>query len=298
MSKNTIYSQACNKVAGFESMGEEFVRKLVIDDKAKSTHENYLRQIAKMALYFGRSPLDLSQSDLEEYLFHLIKKDSDSRSSFKHLVYGLRKLYLLFDREDLQLSLPTMHRADKLPVVLSLQEMRLLLKAPNNLWVRIMLGLIYDTGLRIQELINLRIGDADLNRRQVHVRQSKNDKDRYVPMSSHIVRGLEKHLALNSPKDYLFEHPMRKGIPISPSRIRKLLAEAVDQAGIKKEICVHSLRHTYATHQLESGQNIMTVKDLLGHSCVTTTFLYLHIAQLDTVKPIGCMEILYPQKNA
>lgn len=149
MSKNTIYYQACNKVAGFESMGEEFVRKLVIDGKAKSTHENYLRQMAKMALHFGRSPLDLSQSDLEEYLFHLIQKDSDSRSSFKHLVYGLRKLYLLFDKEDLHLSLPTMHRADKLPVVLSLQETRLLLKAPSHLWVRIMLGLIYDTGLRI-----------------------------------------------------------------------------------------------------------------------------------------------------
>lgn len=297
MSKNTIYSQACNKVAGFESMGEEFVRKLVIDGKAKSTHENYLRQMAKLALHFGRIPLELSEADLEEYLYHLIQKDTESRSSFKHLVYGLRKLYLLFDKEDLHLSLPTLHRADKLPVVLSLQEMRRLLKAPAHLWERALLGLVYDTGLRIQELINLRIGDADLNRQQVHVRQSKNDKDRYVPMSSHIVRGLKKHLALNSPKDYLFEHPKRKGIPISASRIRNMLAEAVRAAAIKKDICVHSLRHTYATHQLEAGQNIMRVKDLLGHACVTTTFIYLHIAQLDASKPFGCMDILYPKKN-
>ncbi len=74
MSKNTIYYQAFNKVVGFESMGEEFIRKLVIDGKAKLTHENYLRQMANMALHFGRSPLDLSQSDLEEYLFHLNQK--------------------------------------------------------------------------------------------------------------------------------------------------------------------------------------------------------------------------------
>ena len=94
--------------------------------------------------------------------------------------------------------------------------------------------------------------------------------------SSHAVRGLKKHLALSSPKDYLFEHPKRKGIPMSPTGIRNLLKEAVKEAGIKKEICVHSLRHTYATHQLEAGQNIMTVKDLLGHSCITTTFMYLH----------------------
>ena len=105
-----------------------------------------------MALYFGRSPLDLSQSDLEEYLFHLIKKDSDSRSSFKHLVYGLRKLYLLFDREDLQLSLPTMHRADKLPVVLSLQEIRLDVKTVGATWcspIRCPIYLNNETGLRL-----------------------------------------------------------------------------------------------------------------------------------------------------
>ena len=297
MSKNTIYSEACNQVEGFRSMGEEFVRKLVINGKAKSTHENYLRQMAKMSIHYGCTPLELSQSDLEEYLYHLIQKDTDSLSSFKHLVYGLRKLYLLFDKEDLHLSLPSINRPNKLPVVLSFQETHRLLKAPKHLWVRIMFGLIYDTGLRIQELIDLRIGDVDLERQQVHVRQSKNDKDRYVPMSSHAVRGLKKHLALNSPQDYLFEHPKRKGIPISPTGIRKLLKEAVGEAGIKKEICVHSLRHTYATHQLEAGQNIMTVKDLLGHSCISTTFMYLHIAQLDTVKAFGCMEALYRKRN-
>lgn len=297
MSKNTIYCKACNEVAGFKSMGEEFVRKLVINGKARSTHENYLRQMAKMALHFGKTPLELSQSDLEEYLYHLIQQDTDSLSSFKHLVYGLRKLYLLFDKEMLHLSLPSINRPNKLPVVLSFQEMHRLLKAPKHLWVRVMLGLIYDTGLRIQELIDLRIGDVDLNRQQVHVRQSKNHKDRYVTMSSHAVRGLKKHLALSSPKDYLFEHPKRKGIPMSPTGIRNLLKEAVEIAGISKDICVHSLRHTFATHQLEAGQNIMTVKDLLGHSCISTTFMYLHIAQLDTVKAFGCMEALYRKRN-
>lgn len=278
-------------------MGEEFVRKLVINGKAKSTHENYLRQIAKMSLHYGKSPLELSQSQLEEYLYHLILKDTDSLSSYKHLVYGLRKLYLLFDKEELHLSLPSINRPNKLPVVLSFQETDRLLKAPKHLWVRIMFGLIYDAGLRIHELIDLRISDVDLERQQVHIRQSKNDKDRYVPISSHAVRGLKKHLALNSPQDYLFEHPKRKGIPINPTGIRRLLKEAVEVAGIKKEICVHSLRHTYATHQLEAGQNIMTLKDLLGHSCITTTLRYLHIAQLDTIKAFGCMEALYRKNN-
>lgn len=297
MSKITIYSEACNTVVGFRSMGEEFVRKLVINGKAKSTHENYLRQMAKLSLFYKRNPLELKIDELEEYLYYLIQKDSDSRSSFKHLVYGLRKLYLLFDREELQLALPCISKPEKLPVVLSAQEVKKLLAAPKHLSQRVMFGLIYDTGLRIEELTNLLVADADLDRHQLHVRQSKHKKDRYINMSVHAVRGIKKHLALCSPSVYLFESSVRKGMPVGKTRIRNLLKEAVGKAGIKKQVCVHTLRHTYATHQLEAGQNIMTVKDSLGHGDIRTTLIYLHIAQLDTVKKFGCMEKLYQKNN-
>ncbi|MCK5201588.1 MAG: tyrosine-type recombinase/integrase [Spirochaetales bacterium] len=278
-------------------MGEEFIRKLVIEDKAKSTHENYLRQMSKLALHYDRTPLELDIGELEEYIYLLIQKGSDSLSSFKHLVYGLRKLYLLFDKEELHLSLPSINRPKQLPVVLSTQEVKRLLKAPERIWEKVMFGFIYDTGLRIDELTNLLIGDVDLDRGQVHVRQSKNKKDRYITMSSHSVRGIKKHLALNSPLDYLFESPTRKGIPISKTRIRLLLKAAVEKAGIKKRVCVHTLRHTYATHQLEAGQNIMVVKESLGHVDIRTTLTYLHITQLDSVNKFGCMEMLY-KKNS
>lgn len=95
MGKITIYSQACNEIAGFRSMAKEFTRKLVINGKSKSTYQNYLRQIAKLSLYYGRLPLELDVDQMEEYLFHLIQKDTDAQSSFKHLVFGLRKLYML-----------------------------------------------------------------------------------------------------------------------------------------------------------------------------------------------------------
>lgn len=297
MSKSTIYSEACNQVVGFRQMGEEFTRKLVINNRAKSTHENYLRQISKLALYYKRSPLGLEIGELEEYLYYLIQKDTDALSSYKHLIYGLRKLYLLFDKEELQLSLPSIKRAIKLPVVLSKQEVKRLLKAPVRLLEKVMFGLTYDTGLRIDELVNLLIGNIDLDRGQVHVRQSKNKKDRYISMSPHAVRGIKKHLALNNPKDYIFESPVRKGMPISKTRIRQLLKEAVGKAGIKKDVCVHTLRHTYATHQLEAGQNIMVLKESLGHADIRTTLIYLHIAQLGSVKKFGCMEALYEKGN-
>lgn len=297
MSKNTIYSEACNKVVGFQVMGEEFIRKLVINNKARSTHENYLRQMSKLALFYSRTPLELQVDELEEYLYHLIQKDTDSLSSFKHLVYGLRKLYMLFGKDELHLSLPAINRPRKLPVVLSKQEVKRLLKAPSHIREKVMFALTYDTGIRINELSNLLIADADLDRKQLHVRKSKNKKHRYVTISEHTVRGIKKHLALNNPRVYLFENQSRKGMPISHTRIRTLFKEAITQASIQKQVSVHSLRHTYATHQLEAGQNIMNVKEAMGHSDIQNTLLYLHIAQLNPVKKFGCMDALYTPEN-
>ena len=297
MSKSTIFLEACNKVVGFEQMGEEFIRKLVIDGKSRSTHENYLRQMSKLALFYNLTPLQIGIGELEEYLYQLIQNDSDSLSSFKHLVYGLRKLYNLFSKEELQLALPSINRPNKLPVVLSKQEVKRLLRAPEHLSEKVMFGLTYDTGLRINELISLLIRDVHLDRGQVHIRQSKNKKDRYVTMSSHAVRGVKKHLTLNSPKTYLFESPKHKGMPMSNTYIRNLLKTIVEKAEISKDVCVHTLRHSYATHQLEAGQNIMVLKESLGHANIQTTLIYLHIAQIDPAKRFGCMEILYEKGN-
>ena len=297
MSKITIYFEACNKVDGFRAMGEAFIRKLVINGKSKSTHENYLRQMAKLALFYNKSPLDLDIDELEEYLYYLMQRDTDALSSYKHLVYGLRKLYYLLDKEELLLKLPKIARSKKLATVLSINETKELIKAPIHIREKVMFGLIYDSGMRISEVTNLLIKDVDLDRRLLHIRQSKNKKDRYIPISSHAVRGIKKHLSINSPKDYLFDNYKRKGIPISKTRIRNLLKEALLRTNITKDVTVHTLRHTYATHQLEAGQSIMVLKELLGHSSIHSTLMYLHIAQLDAVKKFGCMAVLYGLTN-
>ena len=133
MSKVTIYSKACYKVLGFQQMSEEFTRKMVINGKAKSTHQNYIRQISKLAIYYQKLPLDIDINELEEYLYYLIQRDTDSQSSFKHLVYGLRKLYQLFGKEELELFLPSIDDPKKIPVVLSTQEVKTLLKTPVHI---------------------------------------------------------------------------------------------------------------------------------------------------------------------
>ena len=298
MSKVTIFEQACNKVAGFETMGEHFMRQLVINGKSKSTHENYLRQIAKLALHYGKSPLDLEAIELEEYLYFLVQNDtSGSQSVFKHLVYGLRKLYFLYDQDALHVGLPQIPNSKALPVVLSGEEVKSLLCAFEDMNYRVMFGLAYDTGVRISELINLLIADVDLVRKMVHVRKSKFKKDRYITLSEHMIRGIKKHLTLNNPDTYLFEHPMRKGIPMSTTTIRNKLKGAREKTGIRKGVCVHTFRHTYATHQLEAGQNIVAVKDALGHSRIEATLIYLHIAKIDPVNRFGCLDKLYEKQD-
>jgi len=297
MSKITIFQQACNRVEGFSAMGEHFMRQLVINGKSKSTHENYLRQMAKLSLHYGRLPLDLEAIELEEYLYFLVQNDSSgSQSAFKHLVYGLRKLYLLYDKEALHVGLPQIPHSGALPVVLSGVEVKSLLHSFDELGHRVMFGLAYDTGLRISELINLLIGDVDLIRMMVHVRESKCKKDRYVMLSEHTVRGIKKHLVLNNPSVYLFEHPSRKGIPMNQTTIRNILKKALQKTKIRKSVCVHTFRHTYATHQLEAGQNIVAVKEALGHSLIQTTLMYLHIAKIDQQNRFGCLDKLYEKQ--
>ena len=293
MSK-TYYDEACRKVEGFEKMASHFLKSLVIAGRSRSTHENYLRQMAKMALHCGKTPLEMEPDEIDNYLYYLVNRDTDSQSSFKHLVYGLRKLYKLNEFDHLHLSLPSINRPQKLPVIFSIQEIKRLLKAPKALRDRLLLGIIYDTGLRISEAASLLIEDVDLDRQQLMIRQSKNKRDRYVTFSSHISRGVRNYLKIDKPRKFLFERSnQHKGIPLSHTRIRMIMKEAMNAAGIHKQACVHSLRHTYATHQLEAGQTIYGVKHLLGHADIKNTEVYLHLARIPEQAFFGMLDKLY-----
>jgi len=278
-------------------MSETFYRRLVIDGKSKSTHDNYLRQMAKLSLHLKKCPLTITEIDLEGYLYYLIENDTASQSSFKHLIFGLRKLYALFEQDELLVKLPKLPGSKKLPVVLSKQEVKHLLLSTTILRERVLFALIYDTGMRISEVLALQVRDVDFERKQIHICLGKGKKDRYVTLSGHGARGLKKYLTLHRPKDYVFENAKRTGIPLGQTTVRRMLKEMVDMAGIKKTVCVHTLRHTYATHQLESGQNIVALQLALGHAFIQTTMIYLHIAQLQDKKMMGCLDYLYGESR-
>ena len=246
------------------------------------------------ALHCGKTPLEMEPDEIDNYLYFIVNRDTDSQSSFKHLVYGMRKLYKLNECDHLHITLPSINRPQKLPVVFSTEEIKRLLKAPKLLRDRLLLGVIYDTGLRISEASSLLIEDVDMDRQQLFVRQSKNKQDRYIPFSSHIVRGVGNYLKIDRPRKFLFERGnQHKGVPLSHTRIRMILKDAMKVAGINKKACVQSLRHTYATHQLEAGQTIYGVKHLLGHADIKNTEVYLHLARVPEQAFFGMLDKLY-----
>ncbi len=293
MSRKSYLEQACIAVPEFKKVSNDFVRKYTIAGKSDSCTKNYLMQISKMVLHFNCNPLNLSVDQMEEYLFQLQQQNnSPSLSSFKHLVYGLKTMFTMFKQEKLLIALPSIARSKTLPAVLSQQEIKLLLKAPKLLKHRILFAIIYDGGLRISELVNLKICDVDFDRQQLHIRESKHKKDRYVPISSHVIRGLKVYLESSNPKTWLFNGRIRNK-PLSREGIRHAFRAAVKNTGIQKDVCIHTLRHSYATHLLEMGLDIVSLKNQLGHAEISTTMMYLHIARSNPKAGFSPLDKIY-----
>lgn len=292
-------------MAGFDQLLSRFERTISVLGRSQSTFNCYSRHIAAMALHFGCLPTELDPEQVHEYLYALQQRSkTPSQTYFKHTVYGLR---FLLKSEGLPydfLHLPGIKHEKKLPVVLSKEEMMRLLRAPQLLKHKMLLGLLYGCGLRCIEVRGLRLRDLDFDRHMLHIVQSKGKKDRYVPLSKHLVRGLQAYIAAERPQEWLFNgqpygHQGRAGGDFdsrySQRGVNWVVKSAARAAGIRKEISAHTLRHTYATHLLEDGLDIITLKELLGHERIETTMEYLHVCQLDKSRAFSPLDTLFAQ---
>jgi len=262
---------------------------------------NYGRCLATMALHFNSNPVELDQEQVLDYLQYLkTKSQTPSSSYFKHTVYGLSFAYKALGIEGHHVSLPSLKSPKKLPVVLSKKEVVMLLKAPTLLKHRIVLALLYGCVLRRFELLNIKLPDVDLDRKMLHIREGKGRKDRYLPIGDILVRGLKTDLEAEYPHKWLINGKDSKGQlqRFSETGAQWIIKEAYKKAGIKKHVTSHVLRHTYATHLLEMGLDIMTLKDLLGHMDIHTTMVYLHVAQLGRNKAFNPLDKIYAKSTA
>jgi integrase/recombinase XerD len=289
----TIVERAMILVPEFKDRALKLEHQVVLRGQSASTLSNYIRRIALFVIHFERLPEHVTEDEINEYLVALARDPkAPSRSSFKHMVYGLRYYYRLLGMNKKAIALPSLKKETKLPVILNQQELKELFATPTLLKQRVVLTLIYSAGLRGQEAINLKISDIDFERRTIHIRQSKYKKDRIVPLAKSMAIGLIKYLEAENPHIWLFNGKEPNG-KYSVKGLSWVMRENLKKTSITKDVNLHSLRHSYATHLLEDGLNIVTLKELLGHADITTTMIYLHVAQCQHLKPHSPLDTLY-----
>jgi len=275
----TYVEQACDEIHGFKKFYDEFQEKIVLSGNSGSTLTNYGRKIAQISLYFGKLPEEVPEKEINHYLASLARKSTNpSLSTFKFMVYGLRYYFRMIGKNDKAIRLPHLKHERKLPVVLNHRECISLFKAGDMIKHRVLLSFIYSAGLRAQEAMRMKISDIDSGRMMIHIRQSKYNKDRYVPLSALMLQGLRRYIQVCKPVDYLF-NGHEPGSQMSVRGMQWAMRQAVKKCKLQKRVSLHTLRHSYATHLLEFGMDIVTIKELLGHEKITTTMVYLHVAK-------------------
>jgi len=291
----TIVEQAKDNVPGFRDAFAKFIERVTLDQNSKSMISNYSRSIAHVAIHFGRVPHSISVDEINSYLYRMSVHEKLSASYFKQAIFGLRHWFRLFGLEEHALKMPMIKNVETLPVVLSKEECRELFKAPRLLKHKFLLALAYSAGLRMNEVRILKIADIDLDRKQIHVRQGKGKKDRYVILSNIIASKFQFYVEAVKPVVYLFEG-QTPGEPMGERSIQYVINEALQKTNIKKAVSMHTLRHSFATHLLEDGLDIHSIQRLLGHSRIETTLVYIHIAQIKTKLAHSPLDTLYNLK--
>ncbi len=245
------------------------------------TQKSYLREVRNFAKYFDKSPEELGESEVKEYLLHLLKERKLSDGTFRFYYSGLKFLYRhTLKREWVIEKIQCPKRKIKLPVVLDLSEVEALFSVTENLKHKAILMITYSSGLRISEAARLKITDIDSKRMMVRVQQGKGGKDRYSILSNTALECLRQYWRKYHPKDWLFEG-QKNNEHISISSIRQVFLDAKKRAGIRKPASVHTLRHSFATHLIEAGTSLHHVQLLLGHRSPNTTTVYLHVSRLN-----------------
>jgi site-specific recombinase XerD len=256
---------------------QRFTDDMRLRNYALTTIEAYVSQVAAFARHFGRSPELLGSEEVRTFQLHLLQRRV-SWSNFNQAVCALRLLYrTTLGRPEELVLVPFGKRPKTLPSVLSPEEVLRLLDAATPGRDRVMLQVAYGCGLRLGELLHLRVTDLDSARMVLHVRQGKGAKDRLVPLSLRLLQELRAYWLLCRPRTWLFPGQTADGTMTS-SNIQRRFARLVQRVGLTKHCSLHTLRHSYATHLLEAGVDVLTLKALMGHSSLQTTARYLHIS--------------------
>ena len=243
-----------------------------------STVQSYYSALMKFfSHYHDVHYSDITTDMIEQYSYKNFVEMSRSHSSQNQFVSALKHFFTMFSNEDVvpeEILRP--NRTKRLPNVLSKEEVKAILLAPGNIKHRCLLTVVYGAGMRIGEVLSLKLSDVRFEEKLIYIRSGKGFKDRRVPLSATMARLVKDYLGAFRPVVYLFEG--RPGRRYSSSSAQKIIARSSRKAGIKIRVTMHTLRHSYATHLLESGVGLRYIQELLGHSSPKTTMIYTHVS--------------------
>lgn len=265
------------------------IRDMTVRGFAPRTQESYLRAVIRLARYYRRSPADLTNDEVQAYLAHLLGERKLSWSTASLAANAFRFLYhVTLGHERTAFAVPAPRQPQTLPEILSRAEVWRLIDACELPRHRLLLATTYAAGLRVSELVALKISDIDIDRMTIRVEQGKGGKDRYVPLSERLLKDLRRYWQTHPPARWLF--PNRQGTrPTDITVAQKVYMLAKARTGIRKRGGIHALRHAFATHLLEAGTDLHTVQRLLGHAHLSTTMRYFHLSQrrlMSTTSPL------------
>lgn len=267
----------------FRPCPPEFIEKLERRRYALSTIKSYVYAFENFINYYKEKPLnEITEADIHDYLHYLIK--AQKSDSYVNIQVNAIKFYyeIVMHMPNRFYEIDRPKKVQKLPTVLSKEEVRSILAVIINLKHKTIMSLIYSAGLRRSELINLRLEDIDSSRMMIKIRAGKGGKDRYTLLADKTLVLLRKYFIHYEPVEYAFEG--RPSVQYSTSSLRKILKLAVSKTDIRKKVTLHTLRHSFATHLLEDGVDLRYIQTLLGHNSSKTTEIYTHVANMAMMK--------------
>ncbi|NTW60613.1 MAG: tyrosine-type recombinase/integrase [Nitrospirae bacterium] len=280
---------------------ERSMKALQLNGVSQRTQQSYTRMVRMLVDFYGKTPDLITEEELQEYFLHK-KLVANWSGAYLKICYCAIKFFFInvLERKWHTFDYLRAKREQKLPAVLSQDEVRRVLAAVRLSHLHAYLSTVYSCGLRLEEARCLEVSDIDSDRMMIHVHRGKGTKDRYVPLPQATLAILRRHWATHRNPRLIFPAPGRRRrdaatttTPISKTTVQQALRDAKKVANIhKRGVSVHTLRHSYATHLLEQGVNLIVIQRYLGHNSLQTTMIYLHLTQKgheDAAKIINCL---------
>lgn len=267
------------KQAWIEDSVNLLKKELQLKGYSKKTIKSYLGHLRRFLTFLKKQPKDITEDDIYTYLLRLLNEGDNSHSYANQAISAIKIFYTnVQNNQELVIALTRPKKEKKLPIVLNENEVARILSTVKNEKHKAILFLVYSSGLRVSEVVRLKVGDIDSQRMLIHIKQAKGRKDRYTVLSNVALEQLREYVKQYKPANWLFPS-WESTSHITERTVQKIFDKAKKEAGILKDASVHTLRHSFATHLLEAGTDIRYIQELLGHSSSKTTEIYTHVSE-------------------